>query len=101
MKKRHINNRPVAVANQKPVPLTSQSRYYVFLCIVILFFASIRLRLRDVPLERDEGEYAYAGQLILQGIAPYQLAYNMKFPGTYAGLFHHSRHLRTDSGGSA
>jgi hypothetical protein len=30
-----------------------------------------------------EGEYAYAGQLILQGIPPYSLAYNMKFPGTY------------------
>jgi hypothetical protein len=37
-----------------------------------------------IPLERDEGEYAYAGQLMLQGIAPYKLAYNMKFPGTYA-----------------
>jgi 4-amino-4-deoxy-L-arabinose transferase-like glycosyltransferase len=37
-----------------------------------------------MPLERDEGEYAYAGQLILQGIPPYQLAYNMKLPGTYA-----------------
>jgi hypothetical protein len=31
-------------------------------------------------LERDEGEYGYAGQLLLQGVAPYQLAYNMKFP---------------------
>ena len=30
------------------------------------------------------GRYAYAGQLILQGIPPYKLAYNMKFPGTYA-----------------
>jgi hypothetical protein len=37
-----------------------------------------------MPLERDEGEYAYAGQLILQGIPPYTLAYNMKLPGTYA-----------------
>jgi 4-amino-4-deoxy-L-arabinose transferase-like glycosyltransferase len=36
-----------------------------------------------MPLERDEGEYAYAGQLLLQGIPPYQLAYAMKFPGTY------------------
>jgi 4-amino-4-deoxy-L-arabinose transferase-like glycosyltransferase len=43
-----------------------------------------RLRLRDTPLERDEGEYAYAGQLILQGIPPYSLACNMKLPGTYA-----------------
>src|SRR6267142_1191611 len=51
---------------------------------VILLIAGIRFRLRDFPLERDEGEYAYAGQLILQGIPPYQLAYNMKLPGTYA-----------------
>ena len=34
------------------------------------------------PLERDEGEYAYGGQLILRGIVPYQLCYTMKFPGT-------------------
>src|SRR5690349_12980630 len=43
----------------------------------------IRFRIADVPLERDEGEYAYSGQLILQGLPPYTLAYNMKFPGTY------------------
>jgi hypothetical protein len=29
-----------------------------------------RIRLLGIPLERDEGEYAYAGQLMLQGIAP-------------------------------
>jgi 4-amino-4-deoxy-L-arabinose transferase-like glycosyltransferase len=52
-------------------------------CAILLLAAAVRLRLADVPLERDEGEYAYAGQLILQGIPPYQLAYNMKFPGTY------------------
>jgi hypothetical protein len=43
----------------------------------------VRLRLAGIPLERDEGEYAYAGQLILGGVPPYLLAYNMKFPGTY------------------
>jgi hypothetical protein len=56
----------------------------VLLVIVILFFSSIRIRLLNLPLERDEGEYAYSGQLMLQGIAPYSLAYNMKLPGTYA-----------------
>ena len=49
----------------------------------ILFTAMVRVRVADVPLERDEGEYAYAGQLVLQGVPPYELAYNMKFPGTY------------------
>jgi len=51
--------------------------------IVMLFSAAVRIRLADVPFERDEGEYAYAGQLVLQGVPPYDLAYNMKFPGTY------------------
>ena len=54
------------------------------LVIILALGAFIRLRLAEVPLERDEGEYAYAGQLMLQGVAPYHLAYNMKLPGTYA-----------------
>jgi hypothetical protein len=58
--------------------------HFVVLLAVIVFFGAIRWRLLDMPLERDEGEYAYAGQLILQDIPPYQLAYNMKLPGTYA-----------------
>jgi hypothetical protein len=49
----------------------------------LVFVVYVRLRVADAPLERDEGEYAYAGQLILQGVPPYELAYNMKFPGTY------------------
>jgi hypothetical protein len=51
------------------------------LALILAFNFAIRWRLREMPLERDEGEYAYAGQLLLQGIPPYQLAYNMKFPG--------------------
>lgn len=58
--------------------------YYAALLLVILLVAGIRFHLRTMPLERDEGEYAYAGQLILQRIPPYTLAYNMKLPGTYA-----------------
>ena len=55
---------------------------YGLVLLAILTFAFIRYRLRAMPLERDEGEYAYAGQLILRGIPPYQLAYSMKLPGT-------------------
>ena len=55
----------------------------MLLVLTLAVVAYVRLRLADLPLERDEGEYAYAGQLILDGVPPYQLAYNMKFPGTY------------------
>ena len=44
----------------------------------------IRLRLLATPFERDEGEYAYAGQLLLDGIPPFAQAFNMKMPGIYA-----------------
>ena len=52
--------------------------------LILLFVVVVRVRLLDVPLERDEGEYAYAGQLMLRGIPPYQQVYNMKLPGAYA-----------------
>lgn len=58
--------------------------WIVLLAVICFICTLIRIRLLDLPLERDEGEYAYAGQLMLHGIAPYKLAYNMKFPGTYA-----------------
>ena len=51
---------------------------------VLALMAMVRLHLLNFSLERDEGEYAYSGQLMLQGIPPYKLAFNMKFPGTYA-----------------
>jgi 4-amino-4-deoxy-L-arabinose transferase-like glycosyltransferase len=54
------------------------------LLLITLIFGAIRFRLRNMPLERDEGEYAYSGQLLLQGIPPYKLAYNLKLPGIYA-----------------
>jgi len=65
---------------------TGSSRYWphVVVLLIVVLFGLIRFRLLDTPLERDEGEYAYAGQLILQGVPPYQLAYNMKLPGSYA-----------------
>ncbi len=56
----------------------------ICLMAILLLTAAVRIRLVDVPLERDEGEYAYAGQLILQGAPPYGNVYNMKLPGTYA-----------------
>lgn len=58
--------------------------WWVLLAAAVGVTLLIRIQLLGIPLERDEGEYAYAGQLLLQGVSPYQEAYNMKFPGTYA-----------------
>ncbi len=58
--------------------------YWLSVFLVVLGAVYLRWHLLDVPLERDEGEYAYGGQLLLQGIPPYQLLYNMKLPGIYA-----------------
>ena len=51
--------------------------------LVVLLTVGIRYRLLEVPLERDEGEYAYGGQLILQDLPLYQHLYSMKLPGVY------------------
>jgi hypothetical protein len=55
----------------------------LLLALILACTAGARLKAIELPLERDEGEYAYGGQLLLQGVPPYQAAYNMKFPGTY------------------
>lgn len=57
---------------------------WLFFSLIILTTVWIRYNSLDIPLERDEGEYAYGGQILLQGIPPYKKLYNMKFPGIYA-----------------
>lgn len=74
-----------------PIPMNpKQTRYqslfrfasWLLFGATLVVVAWARIRLFDLPLERDEGEYAYSGQLLLHGIPPYRLAYSMKFPGT-------------------
>jgi Dolichyl-phosphate-mannose-protein mannosyltransferase len=66
------------------VKSANNARVFAWLIFVAVLAGVVlaRVHLLGLPLERDEGEYAYTGQLLLQGIPPYQLAYSMKFPGT-------------------
>jgi hypothetical protein len=57
---------------------------YLLLALVLAVDVYVRIRLLPAPLERDEGEFAYMGQLLLQGIPPYIHAYTMKLPGVSA-----------------
>ncbi len=63
--------------------LMKSNRALWILLLVWVFVAAIRVRLAPMPLERDEGEYAYMGQQMLRGVVPYAQAANMKWPGTY------------------
>lgn len=65
-------------------PQQPSNFYWIWgvLLAVVLLTAAIRIRLLDIPLERDEGEYAYGGQLILQGLPSDAPLYNIK-PGMY------------------
>lgn len=59
------------------------------LVAILVFFGGLRIRVLDLPLERDEGEYAYTAQIMFDGSSPYRDSYSMKFPGiflVYAGL---------------
>src|SRR5271154_1742624 len=47
---------------------------------LVIFFVVLRWNSYDAPLIRDEGEYAYAAQLLLQGVAPYEHAFIQKPP---------------------
>jgi 4-amino-4-deoxy-L-arabinose transferase-like glycosyltransferase len=57
---------------------------WAILAVIIAASFVLRLQVMDIPFERDEGEYAYAAQLMLDGVPPFKEAYNMKFPGIYA-----------------
>ena len=79
------DSRATAVLSANPPAPSTTAPWlpWAIVLLVILLAAAVRIRLLQIPLERDEGEYAYAGQMILQGIPPYESAFNMKFPGVY------------------
>lgn len=56
----------------------------VMLAAAVALVVVVRVRLLALPLERDEGEYAYGAQLLLDGGLPYRDLYSMKWPGIYA-----------------
>jgi hypothetical protein len=74
---------PWELAILKPTKRDFLSLEYLVLLFAVILVVVVRVRLLSVPLERDEGEYAYAGQLLLQGIPPFKETYNMKMPGIY------------------
>jgi 4-amino-4-deoxy-L-arabinose transferase-like glycosyltransferase len=50
------------------------------LAAIALFVIAARVNLLNMPLERDDGTYAYLGQLVLDGETPYVSFYETKPP---------------------
>jgi hypothetical protein len=72
-----------AIDKKQGVAVSSGIWPWVAIIVVIIAAAVIRGRLLSLPLERDEGEYAYIAQQMLKGVPPYVSAYSMKLPGIY------------------
>jgi hypothetical protein len=81
--KKKQQGQTITALDQSSSLLDNNKFIYLLLGTAMLFVLIARMHLLSFPFERDEGEYAYMGSLILNGHPPYTLAYNMKFPGTY------------------
>lgn len=57
--------------------------YSIAILLLLMVVVAVRVRLLNAPLERDEGEFAYLGQLLLEGSPPYLNSYSMKPPGIF------------------
>ncbi len=66
-----------------PEDRTRQARL-ALLVAAALAFALVRIPFVSVPLERDEGEYAYIAQRVLAGDVPYRDAFDQKPPAIFA-----------------
>ncbi|MCB9308577.1 MAG: glycosyltransferase family 39 protein [Lewinellaceae bacterium] len=68
--------------NALPITQNNNRLYLILFLLGVIVISLIRFRLLGIPLERDEGEFAYMGKLLLDGYLPFEKAYNMKLPGT-------------------
>ncbi len=83
----------VTILPSQPVESSNNKifHYGSFVISFLLISAAIycRIRLLDVPLERDEGGFAYIGQQLLHGVPPYHSGDMKILPGihfAYAGI---------------
>ncbi len=56
---------------------------WILVGLAVAFAVAVRDSFAADSFWSGTGEFAYGGQLMLQGIPPYKLVYSMKFPGMY------------------
>ncbi len=84
MKKKKSPRPPIAETAPPVRPLSVPNWVDgLILAIIVAFAAYLRSRFLGIPFERDEGTYAYFGQLVLDGEIPYTSFYEIKPPGLF------------------
>jgi 4-amino-4-deoxy-L-arabinose transferase-like glycosyltransferase len=53
------------------------------LAAIVAFVVAVRLQFLSIPFERDEGDYFYLAQRLLDGGTPYVSFYEQKLPGLF------------------
>jgi hypothetical protein len=71
----HVSRKRKSTATPPAIPRESAPserwfRSFSILALVgiLLFILVVRIRLLDIPFERDEGGFAYMGRMMLQGV---------------------------------
>ncbi|MFK8102932.1 MAG: ArnT family glycosyltransferase [Saprospiraceae bacterium] len=82
-KKPEFTPRPKSKAVAKAPLINPNYIYGGLLVLVALAVILIRLNFISIPFERDEGDYCYAGELLLAGETPYLDFYEQKPPGLF------------------
>lgn len=89
MSKKKLKPTPGRKVARKPEP---ESKYkaiislygpWLILALCSIIYIIARISFTDIPLNRDEGTYAYLGKVAMSGGVPYWDFYEMKPPGLY------------------
>ena len=83
MAAKQTTTRKKATAPLKAIPVWVDQLPRLLAVAILLLYFFIRIGFQDIPIERDEGSYAYMGHLLLQGGTPYLDFYEMKPPALF------------------
>src|SRR5712664_1706228 len=61
---------PTTPRSDGPISVSEPPTWPVGVLVAVLATAAIRVRLLDLPIDRDEGEYTYFAQLLLPAPRP-------------------------------
>jgi hypothetical protein len=74
--------KPAAAVSPTPAGLTALP-WWLALGIIATVYVLLRINAIGIPLDRDEGVFAYAGQRILEGELPFRDVVDHKPPGVF------------------